>query len=175
MKKILALILAMVMALGLVACGGSNGGEGAGAGDDMALTDIAAKLPEGIDEDLASALQTMTLEELAEMVADGDAEQAKKDMFTAKTFIEPIEGAEMVVQEPMMGSIAHIATLIRLPEGSDVEAVRADIEANANPRWLICAEAEKTIVAHIDDVVMLVMSEAATADKIAANFQALGA
>lgn len=175
MKKMMALILAMIMAFGLVACG-SNGGNAEKAGDTMALTDIAAKLPEGIDEDLVSGLQTTTLEELADMVADGtDKEQAVKDLFQAKLFIEPIEGAEVVVQEPTIGSVAHMATLLRLPDGADVDAVRADIEKNADPRWMICVEAEKVNVTAHGNTILLVMSDAKTADAMTANFDALWA
>lgn len=175
MKKILALILAMMMVLGLAACGSSNGGESAGAGDSMALTDIADKLLEGVDENDMPPVMTMTLDDLAAMVPDVEPEQAKKDMFTAKTFIDPIEGAEVVVQEPAMGSIAHMATLIRLPEGADVEAVRADIEANANPRWMICVEAEKVSVTAHGNTILLAMSTADLTDTMTANFDALWA
>ena len=64
---------------------------------------------------------------------------------------------------------------IRLPDGSDVEAVRADIEANANPRWLICAEAEKVNVTAHGNTILLVLSDTATADAMTANFDALWA
>lgn len=178
MKKMMALILALVMALSLVACGGSSGG----AGDDMALKDIADKLTEGLKEDEMPAMETVTLDEeidaAIEMQPEGqdlDKDELKKDMFQSYLFIPSVDGAEVVIQEPMMGSFAHSAVLLRLPEGADVEAVRKDIEANANPRKWVCVEAEKVNVTAHGNTILLVMSDAKTADTMTANFDALWA
>ena len=179
MKKFVALLMCAMMVLGLVACGSSNndGGSAAGSGDTMDLKEMAVALTEGLSEEDKSMLaDPMTLDELADMMPleDGQTkEQVVADLFQAKLFIPAIENAEVVVQEPAIGSTAHMVALLRLPEGSDVEAIRSDIEANADPRWLVCVEAEKVVVSAHGNTIMLVMSDAKTADTVAANFDGL--
>ncbi len=180
MKKFLALILAMMMALSLVACGSSN--SAGGAGDDMALTDIADKLVEGLNEEEMPALETVTLEDQVKTSLELQPDDQKltkdeltKELFQSYLFIPVVDGAEVVIQEPMMGSFAHSAVLLRLPEGADVEAVRGEIEANANPRKWVCVEAEKVNVTAHGNTILLVMSDAKTADAMTANFDALWA
>ena len=95
------------------------------------------------------------------------------DMFKSYLFIDPIDGAEALASDAAIGSIAHSVVLLRLPEGSDVSAVTASIESNADPRKWICVEAEKVIVSTKGNLVLLVMSTTASADSIAANFNSL--
>jgi len=90
--------------------------------------------------------------------------------FSFFAFIEQPEGAEGLVSEAMIGSIAHSVVLIRLPEGVDASEVAAQMEANADPRKWICVEAEKVIALSRGNLALLIMSNAATADAIAANF-----
>ena len=62
---------------------------------------------------------------------------------------------------------------MRLPDGADVSGIAKQVKDNADPRKWICVEAEKVIVKTKGDLVLLVMSDTATADAIAANFDAL--
>ena len=178
MKKFVSLLMCAMMVLSLVACGNSDDkGGAAGSGDTMDLKEMAVALTEGLsEEDKAMLAEPMTLEELADMMPleDGQTkDQVVADLFQAKVFIPFIDNAEVVVHEPAIGSTAHTVVLLRLPQGSDVEAIRSDIEANADPRWMICVEAEKVVVSAHGNTVMLVMSDAKTADTIAANFDGL--
>ena len=59
-----------------------------------------------------------------------------------------------------------------MPEGTDVAQIAAQIEQSANPNKWVCVGAEKTIVKTRGNVVLLVMSQTAIADQIAANFDA---
>ena len=86
--------------------------------------------------------------------------------------MDPIEGAEAYSSEALISAVPHSIALLRVPEGTDVETVAKQIEENANPRKWVCVEAEKTIVKTRGNVVLLVMSDAATADQVAANFEA---
>lgn len=162
MKKILALLLAVMTVAGLAACGSKDSGEtGNKPGDTMSLTEMADKLYEGISEDQLPMMLTTT-----ELTAD---------MYEGALFIPAIEGAEAVVSESMVGSVAHSVALLRLPAGSDVEAVRADIEKNMNPAKWICVQAEKTgVIAH-GNTILMVMTDAAKYDTIVKNFDALWA
>ncbi|MEG2222204.1 MAG: hypothetical protein RRY95_05710 [Oscillospiraceae bacterium] len=95
------------------------------------------------------------------------------EQFNFFLFIDKPEGATAVTADAMIGSIAHSVVLMRLPDGADVAKIAKSIEANADPRKWICVEAEKTIVKTNGNLVLLVMSSAAAADAIAANFAAL--
>ena len=163
------------MVLSMVACG-SNNDETTEApeastteptteaktypGDEMSLTEILDGIYEGYNEEMPM-LMTTEIE---------DAET-----FEWITFAKYVEGYEAAVSEPMMGSIAHSVVLVRVPEGADVEAVRAEIEQNHDPRKWVCVEAEKTAVIAHNNTILLVMSSAALADVVIANFDALWA
>lgn len=95
------------------------------------------------------------------------------DSFPYMLFIDQPEGAAAVSADAMIGSIAHSVVLMRLPDGSDVEGIAKQVKDNADPRKWICVEAEKTIVKTNGNLVLLVMSDTATAEAIAANFDAL--
>lgn len=93
------------------------------------------------------------------------------DNFSAFLFIDPIDGAEGLSSDSMIGSIAHSVCLLRLPDGSDPAKIAERIEKNADPRKWICVEAEKTIVKYKGNIVLLVMSFEKIADAAAANFE----
>ena len=58
---------------------------------------------------------------------------------------------------PMMGSIAFVGYVFELADGADVEAFKATLTEQANPRWQICVTAAETIVENIDNTVFFVM------------------
>ena len=95
------------------------------------------------------------------------------DLYSSYLFIDYIEGSEAMSCDALIGSIAHSLVVLKLPEGVDAAETAAQISANANPAKWICVEAEKVIVKSSGRFVMLVMSNAVTADAIAANFDYL--
>ena len=155
MKKFMTLVLCAVMVLSLVACG-SKGGNG-GAGDSMDLTEMVDKLYEGIAADNMPMVMT---------------QEVTADLFEGVFFIPAVEG-EAVMSEPMMSSIAHSVCLVRVAEGTDVEATRAAIEANMNPRKWCCVEAEKSGVIANGNTILLVMTAEANYQTIVDNFNNL--
>ena len=60
--------------------------------------------------------------------------------------------------------------LLNVPDGTDVEAICADIEANVNPRKWICVEAEAVRVVANGNTVLLVMSSEDIVETVVANF-----
>ena len=162
MKKTLAFILCAIMLLSMAACSSkgdeSGNSEAEKPGDTMALEEMFDKVLEGIED----------LPELGQMAVE-------PDLFESYLFIQPIDGAEAVVSEAMINAVAHSAVLLRVPEGTDVEAVRAEIETNANPRKWVCVEAEKTAVVANGSTILLVMSDASVVDAMVANFNGLWA
>lgn len=87
------------------------------------------------------------------------------------------EGLDMVegyACEPMMTSVAHSVCLVRLAEGSDIEAAKSEILAKANPRKWLCVgvDPENVFVANVGNLVVLVMDNKC-GRQIVDNFLAL--
>ena len=138
---------------------GSSGDSGSSSAVDLAtspLTDIMASI----------------LANVADLPMVGEVELTSEN-FDFYAFTDYADGYEGLASDAMINAIAHSAVLVRVPDGTDVETVRADIEANANPAKWVCVNAEKTTVIANGNVILLVMSSTATTDAIAANFQAL--
>lgn len=152
MKKVLSIALAVVMLFCFAGCGQSKEFPG----DTMELSEMMTKITEGVSD--LPECQTMELnDEIFEMCA----------------FIEPIEGAEGIVSEALMNVIPHSVVLIRVPEGTNAGDTAALIKENADPRKWVCVQAENTTVTYHGNTILLVLSSTATAEAIAANFDAL--
>ena len=156
MKKFLMMVLCAVMVLSLVACGG-KGGNG-GNGDTMALTDMVEQLYKGFKSDEMPGVMT---------------QEVPAEAFEGVFFIPAVDGAEAVMSEPMMSSIAWSVCLMRVPEGTDVAATCAAIKTNMNPAKWLCVEAEKYSVVSNGNTILLVMTSADAHDKIVDNFNGL--
>ena len=156
MKKFLMMVLCAVMVLSLVACGG-KGGNG-GNGDTMPLTDMVEQLYKGIKSDEMPGVMT---------------QEVPAEAFEGVFFIPAVNGAEAVMSEPMMSSIAWSVCLMRVPEGTDVAATCAAIKSNMNPAKWLCVEAEKYSVVSNGNTILLVMTSADAHDKIVDNFNGL--
>lgn len=194
MKKLVSILLAMTMLLALAACGETPPAadpappveESAPAASEAP---VESEVPEVSEEPApeeeapeaeASDMASMTLSEiLAAIQADvkdlpgvGDI-PLDSENFAYYMFIDPVEGAEAMASEAMIGSIAHSIVLMKTPEGADVEAIAQSVRDNADPRKWICVEAEKCEVVVKDGYILLVMTNAAAADAIIANFNAL--
>ena len=156
MKKFLMMVLCAVMVLSLVACGG-KGGNG-GNGDTMPLTDMVEQLYKGFKSDEMPGVMT---------------QEVPAEAFEGVFFIPAVNGAEAVMSEPMMSSIAWSVCLMRVPEGTDVAATCAAIKSNMNPAKWLCVEAEKYSVVSNGNTILLVMTSADAHDKIVDNFNGL--
>ncbi len=143
----------------------------------------ATSTPESSSEADAPATGTLsgTLEELVTQVYEGletelpsmgnmPIETEMSEYFlgvTADRYMEAQSG------DALMSSVAHSMCLVRANSIDDVEQLKADIEANVDPRKWICVEAETVIVDSVGDVILLVMSDNATATAIQESFLAL--
>ena len=72
---------------------------------------------------------------------------------------EGLDIVEAYACEPMMSSVAHSVCLIKMAEGSDIEAAKTAIRENVNPRKWICVsvEPENIRVESIGNLILLVM------------------
>ncbi len=154
MKKIICLLLALLVLLACTACGAESDGS--------------ENLEGSVEELLGRVTKDVTDPEMSLVTAE-----ATEENFSWYFFIDPIPGAEAWVSEPMIGSIPHFVGLLRVPEGTDPEETRSQIEEKLDPRKWICVEAEKAEVLRRGDLILVVMSDSDAAAKAAANFRAL--
>lgn len=125
-------------------------------------------MPEEKREELMALLQQLVGGINDEMAIMED--EIYTDSFAWLVGVPYVEGAYAVMSAPMMNAIAHEVILIELPEGADVEAFAADVEANMDPRKWICVEAETCWVKTAGQYVVKVMSNTEMADAVEANF-----
>ncbi len=149
----------------------SNTGSGEPSADVSLATsdleDIIYACVDGIDPDnLPSSLAPIVLD---------------ADTFEPYAFIPYSEGYEGLAYEPMISSMAWSVVLVRVPDGTDVESVAADMKANCDPRKWICVDAEIVETYTNGNVAILIMFDSdqdpdtaeANSETIVANFQAL--
>ena len=213
MKKLFALLLAMLMVVSMVACGSKKEDapteepetevvtpeeeaapeteEPAPEVEEEAAPETEEPAPEAENGDIVeepevepmdpmmpelSEAGAALLDKLHELTTGTNEDmmmmegEATEETFEYYTFAPYMEGVTAVYSEPMIGSIAHCVVLMQLPEGADVAAFAETVETNMDPRKWICVEAEEAFVKTSGQYVLLVMSEKATADAIAANF-----
>ena len=156
MKKVFAIVLVLSLLLCCAACGEANN-NAAGGNIEGSLTDLIAKVTKDATDPEMALIEV----------------EVTEDMFSWYLFIDPIDGAEAMVSEPMIGSIPHSVVLLRVPDSVDAEAVRGEIEEKLDPRKWVCVEAEKTAVLRRGNLILMVMSDTETTDKIISNFSAL--
>lgn len=80
---------------------------------------------------------------------------------------------EAIASESMVGSIAHSVVLLRVKNNANVEMIEEKIEDSVNPRKWICVEADEVEVESKGNLIILVMSNEITADKIIREFNKL--
>ncbi len=121
------------------------------------LEELVNSLYEGIPEDeMPAVMSTPITEENAESVA----------------FVPASDFAEGIASDAMINAVAHSVVLLRANSADEAASLAEKVEENADPRKWVCVEAEKVIVKTHGEYVLLVMSSASTADKIAENFDA---
>lgn len=161
MKKILALSLAVLMILGVVACGNTESGNGGESKDD-------AKQPQTVGEILLNDFKkdaSGSAQEIADRIVKNEIIQ----FMGGATPVEPgllsgfdnteIKGfKEGAMFGPMMGTIPFVGYIFVLEDGADVDAFKTTLKDSANLRWNICTEAEELTVDNEGNTVFFLMS-----------------
>lgn len=148
MKKWIALVLVLVMAVSMAACGGKN------AAADK------APLEGTMEENVMKVMEIAPVEFMAgPMPVDlGDTSEDGK---WALSYFTGLQSADKVtdvcVYEPMMGSQAFSLVMVRTAEGADPKAVAQEMTDNIDTRKWICVGADEKLVAGYGDTVMLIM------------------
>ena len=151
MKKLFALLFAVMMVLSLVACGEEERPTYGAVGEPLVVSfeENSAKSAQEIadlllkDPNLGFMGMTMAVEE-GLLSGFGNAE---------------IKGfKEGVMFGPTIGTIPFIGYVFTLDEGTDVDDFKQTLEENADLRWNICTEADELIVESEGDKVIVIMT-----------------
>lgn len=151
MKKFLLIIVACVFSLTLVGCANKN--------VDGSLEELMTKVYSSLKDD-----------EKPMMLTNIEITKENVEMFLGTS---DIEFEEAMAGESATGSIAHSVVLVRVKDNANVEKIKEKIEDSVNPRKWICVEAEEVEVESKGNLILLVMSNEMTADKIVSEFNKL--
>lgn len=154
MKKIFAMLLAVVMMFGLVACGGKT------AEPTTAPTEATAKVEGTMEELLNKVVEIQPVEFMGGTMPIDLTDTSEDGLWNIKynTGLDSAEGlTDAAVFGPMMGSMAFSMVMVRTAEGTDVKTVAGGMKNGIDPRKWICVEADDLQVVSFGDVVMLIM------------------
>lgn len=179
MKKIIAILIALLMVCSLAAC--SNGDKeptSSDNNDSQVSSDAGTSDTESINTSDASPAQIL-LADFKSRAANGE-DSSLEDLANAiiTNEIIPFGGATMPVEPgflngfsqeitgfdegtsfgPMIGSIPFVGYLFKLDDGADVNAFMQTLKDNADLRWNICTEADELVCDAVGNTVFFVMS-----------------
>ncbi len=179
MKKLLAILMAAILALALVACADDNTDlpeNDEGKVEENVQTPVE---PEGEENAPLTPANTL-LKAFKDMKANGeytDVESAANALITNP--IIPFMGGAMAVEPgflqgfknditgfksgavfmPMIGAIPFVGYVFELEDGADVNAFVQTLNDNADMRWLICTAAEEIVCEAVDNTVFFCMAK----------------
>ena len=163
MKKVIAILLALVVVIGLVACAAGNNEETtaeettAAAELTVAGTVAEAFKAEAAKEGattnaIATALSANELVAFMPMVQDMEA-----GYFAG--FDADITGFKAATAfMPMIGTIPFVSYVFELAADADADAFITTLKDNANLRWNICTAAEEMLVETEGNFVFFIMA-----------------
>jgi len=164
MKKIIALLMAVLMIMSMVAC--TNNEEAISNNESTNQNDTVstgATVGETLLADF-KADTTGTAQEIAErLIANEIIQFMGGAMPIEEGLLSGFDNAEIkgfkegAMFAPMMSSIAFVGYVFELPEDADVESFKATLKDSANLRWNICVEAEELIVENVGNKVFFLM------------------
>lgn len=142
MKKIITLVLAMVLALSMVACGGE------GAAKVEPLTGTLEEIIASINEKHGAVelpLMSMTLD-----LTDIDGLTYNTGLTAADKI------TEAAISEPMMGQ-PYSLVLVRVADAANTAEIAKQMLDNIDTRKWVCMEADTKVAAYYGDVAMFFM------------------
>ncbi len=157
MKKITAIVLALVMLVSFAACGGGKSTDGnAPAAYEGTLSQLCSKIYE------TNPLELMVMTEGADIdLTDADSLSYYLGVSTAEDF------KEAIFSETMMGSQAYSLVLARVSDTAKIEEIKKAVFENIDTRKWICVEANQVRVVSSADLIMLVMVDSTFGETIA--------
>lgn len=161
MKKIITILMATLMLFSLVGCSSKKADRDPVLSED--LTKVLNKIYETVDLD----------DETKEYLKSYENIELTKENIQDYLGDTDIKFSEGLISTPMISAIPYELVLLKLDENSDVDAVKAEIKENANPRKWVCVEAENVIVENIDNTVLFLMANEPEATQIKDAFMSL--
>lgn len=184
MKKIIAILIALLMVCSLAACSSENkeptGSENNSSNNSQASSDAVSSNAESADTLNASPAQKL-LADFKARVANGE-NSSLEDLgnaiitnelipFAGTTtpveagylngFSEEITGfTEGISFGPVIGTIPFVGYLFKLDDGADVNAFMQNLKDKGDLRWNICTEADEMVCDAVGNTVFFVMSPA---------------
>lgn len=153
MKKIIALLLALTVVLGITACGGKSGGDQAAENLQGSMEELIAAVNEKHAK-VELPLMSMTMD-----LTDTDALTYNTGLTSAE------EITEAAVSEPMMGQ-PYSLVLVRVADGVDAAAVAQKMFDKIDGRKWVCMEADTRVAASYGDVAMFFMVSSEFAQQV---------
>lgn len=149
MKKLIALVLVLVMAVSMVACGRKEPqAEG--------RTPLAGTMEENVNK-----IMEIAPVEFMGGIIPVDLTDTSEDGAWAVNYYTGLSSGEQLtdiaVYEPMMGSQAFSLVMVRVADAAQAMTVGQEMFDNIDTRKWICVGADEKIVAGYGDVVMLIM------------------
>ncbi|MBR3767753.1 MAG: hypothetical protein IKL10_05890 [Clostridia bacterium] len=166
MKKVIAIVLALVVVIGLVACATVAGNdetttladETTTAADvTVAATFVEAFKAEAAKED-ATANTIATALSTNEVVAFMPMVQDMEEGYLAGFDADITGFASCTAFMPMIGTIPFVSYVFELAEDADADAFVTTLKDNANLRWNICTAAEEMLVETVGNFVFFIMA-----------------
>jgi len=141
MKKFIALVLALVMAVAMVACGEKAADK--------------APLAGTMEENALKVMELAPVEFMGGCIPVDLTDADSVKYFTGLQNADSI--TDVAVYEPMMGSQAFSLVMARTAEGADPKAVAEEMKSGIDPRKWICVGADEIMAAGYSDTVMFIM------------------
>ena len=181
MKKLIAILMALVMVLALAACSKAPVTEEetsteADVQSSVEETSEAAANGETVAQALVAEFKALAATETdAQAIADKLASSAAvaaispaaMELELEENYLSGFDNyevngfAKVIMVAPMMGTIPFVSYVFELAEGTDAAAFVQGLEDNANLRWNICTMADEMASAAEGNLVFFVMAPAA--------------
>lgn len=191
MKKVVALIFAVMMVFSIASCGENSGEDTTKAQDTTPSETTALEETTGemeLPEDTTAGEPETPEEPDSEIpgIIDKLYEIYPVEIFVS-TMACDLSNAEFVQYQiglksvdkvteaytsgPMINAQAYEMALVRVKDAADAEAIAREILEGANPRKWICVTAESVRVAASGDLVLLVMASSEQAEGLIGAFK----
>ena len=141
MKKMIALVLVLVMALSLAACGNK-------AADKTPLAGT-------MEENTLKVMEIAPVEFMGTVLPVDLADADATWYFTGLSDAAQI--TDVAVYESMMGAQAFSLVMARAAEGVEPKEVAQEMKDNIKPRKWVCVGADEVMAAGYGDTVMFIM------------------
>ena len=146
MKKMIAMILVLAMAVALVACGNKAASK----------TPLAGTM----EENVLKVMEIAPVEFMGGIVPIDLTDTSEDGLWWIKSFTGLTDVSKITdaaAYESMIGSQAFSLVMVRTAEGEDPKAVAQEMKDNIDPRKWICVGADEIMAAGYGDTVMFIM------------------